>query len=68
MNALDLEKYIIRGAFPEDLPKEAYELYQYEVAEGCPTAIAKHPIHGYFVIQTTGQGPYIIWPTKNEDQ
>ncbi len=47
-------------------PKEALELAK-EESMCAPTGIAKHPEHGWFVIQSTGQGPYIIWQEEASD-
>lgn len=65
ITALELEAHIVR---PEDprfalAPEAARRLYAQEVAEGVPTAIAVHPRASYkwYVIQSSGQGPYIIW-------
>jgi len=43
-------------------PEEAVALALEETRQGVPTGIAKHPENGWFVIQSSGQGPYIIWP------
>lgn len=65
ITAAELEAHIVR---PDDArfglaPEAARRLYAQEVAEGVPTAIAIHPRASFkwYVIQTSGQGPYIIW-------
>jgi hypothetical protein len=46
-----------------DAPIEAVKVLEKE--NGIPTAIAHHAEYGWFVIQTSGQGPYIIWSQLN---
>lgn len=60
MNALLLEKHLI--AFDEwpKAPQEAQELAVKETALGVPTGISLH-LGRYYVIQSSGQGPYVIW-------
>ena len=62
-DAMELEKYIVKDA-AADAPQEALQVLFEESKAGVPTAIAHHPELGWFVIQTSGQGPYIIWPTE----
>jgi len=45
----------------EGIPAEALQLAQKETANKVPTGIAQHPKYGWVVVQTSGQGPYIIW-------
>lgn len=45
----------------EYVPEEARKLALEETAQGIPTAIGFHPILGWVVFQTSGQGPYLIW-------
>ena len=45
-----------------EVPAAARDLAKAETAEGVPTGIAHCPEQGWFVIQTSGQGPYVIWP------
>jgi hypothetical protein len=68
VNPFELEQHIIKnlpegenGDWPKDIPQEAINMYLEEVRMGIPTAIARHPTEGIYVIQTSGQGPYIIW-------
>lgn len=58
----DLEEFIVPKDRHNEAPKEAVEIYEREIGDRVPTAIAKHPTLGWFVIQTCGQGPYVIWP------
>lgn len=61
--AFELEGYMI-SRDEWDLcgaPEEAVRIAREETAQGIPTAIAKHPSKGWFVIQTAGQGPYVVW-------
>jgi hypothetical protein len=65
ITAAELEAHIV---VPEDTrfglaPEAARRLYAQETAAGVPTAIAIHPRASYkwYVIQTSGQGPRIIW-------
>jgi len=60
-NALQLEIYMIPTDEWDRAPKEARELAEKESASGASTGIAKHPEEGWFVLQTCGQGPIIIW-------
>jgi len=67
--AFQLEKMMVK---PKDwdicgAPAGAVELAKRESDTGAPTGIAKHPTLGWFVIQTTGQGPYIIWEERKND-
>lgn len=61
IDAFDLEKKIVSKKRHQEAPKKALALYESETAIGVPTAIAYDKKHGWFVIQTSGQGPYIIW-------
>jgi len=63
MNPLTLEKFIVQDH--KAAPPEAVQLFNEESKSGVPTAISHHPDEGWFVLQTSGQGPYIIWPTLN---
>ncbi len=61
INAFELEGYLVKEDQHQNAPAEAIKIYNEGVAEGVPTGIAKHPRFGWFVIQTSGQGPYVIW-------
>lgn len=57
------EQYIVQEKdWPEEVPLEAIQQYREGIDEGVPAAIAKDPEFGWVVIQTSGQGPYFIWP------
>ena len=43
-------------------PEEAVRIATQETKLGCPAGIASHPKHGFVVLQSSGQGPYILWP------
>jgi len=58
----ELEKYITHNHI--NAPIEAVKIFEKEKLLGIPTAISKHPKAGWFVIQTSGQGPYVIWKEK----
>ena len=45
----------------DDIPAEALRLAKEESATGVPTGITNHPKYGWMVLQTSGQGPYLIW-------
>jgi hypothetical protein len=49
-------------------PIAAVALAEEETKHRVPTGIARHPEHGWFVIQTSGQGPYIIWQEGDEPE
>lgn len=68
--AMELEKYLIHpNKYGEhDIPEEMLELVNEEGGHGVPTGIAKHPEHGYFVLQTSGQGPYIVMRQLSEKE
>jgi|GEM_PF-3074110 len=53
------EPYIIEPLI--GIPIEALKEFVKGVEEGVPTAIARHPVHGYAAIQSSGQGPYFVW-------
>lgn len=63
VNMMVLEKKLIpitqyrRCGIPEDVIK----LVAQETAGGLPTGIGKDEKLGWFVLQTSGQGPYLIW-------
>ena len=60
--AEELEQYITQNH--SKAPQEAIDMFLEESLQRIPTALALHPEHGWFVIQTSGQGPYIIWPLE----
>ena len=47
------------------IPDAAKKLYQKEVKVGIPTAIGYDDKLGYYIIQTAGQGPYLIWQERH---
>ena len=63
IHPMSLEKYLIHPDEWETCgaPSEALDLAKDESSQGVPTGLVKHPEHGWFVLQTSGQGPYIIW-------
>jgi hypothetical protein len=63
-SAGELETFIVTDH--TGAPPEAVELFTSESSDGVPTAIVHHPEAGWFVIQTSGQGPYIIWPVEEK--
>lgn len=58
-NPSDFEPYIIEEL--NNIPLGALKAFIAGTDEGVSTAVAKHPILGYAVIQTAGQGPMIVW-------
>ena len=60
--AMMLEDFLIEPPkWPSSGASDAFLiLAAVESNAGVPTGIAKHPEHGFFVLQTSGQGPYII--------
>lgn len=56
-NIIPREKY---EKWPKCIPNYVKRMYNREVALGVPTALAKYK-GKYYLIQTSGQGPYIIW-------
>jgi hypothetical protein len=63
MTAAELEKRILKQDMWDtlQLPQEAIDLANRETAQGIPTAIAVDDDGRLYVIQSSGQGPYIIW-------
>jgi hypothetical protein len=66
--AFDLEKHMMSW---EDLetsgcPQDFIDEARSSSNEGIPTGFGKHPVHGWFVIWSAGQGPGIAkletWP------
>jgi hypothetical protein len=55
-----LEHHLIPTENWPEAPFEARHLADCESAEGVPTGIAVYEGR-YYVIQSSGQGPYIIW-------
>lgn len=49
----------------EDIPAEALRLAKKESATGVPTGITNHPKYGWMVLQTSGQGPYLVWSERD---
>ena len=54
IDPFELEKHI--------MPIEAINIFLTEFSAGVPTAIGYHEPLGWYVLQTSGQGPYVIWP------
>jgi hypothetical protein len=40
---------------------EAVKEFREENLQGIPSAIGHHPQRGWFVLSTSGQGPYFVW-------
>lgn len=60
--AIDLEPYLIGPPWHEDLVKRFPDYIQRQVAErSVPTELGNHHEYGYFALETTGQGPIILW-------
>lgn len=51
----------IKAIPKEAIPIEGVMVMNESIREGVPTAMVKHPKHGYVVICKSGQGPYVIW-------
>jgi hypothetical protein len=62
--AFELEGFLTKDF--EGCPPEALAIYNEDI-DGAPIGIAKHPEKGWFVIGTSGQGPYIIWSEKENE-
>lgn len=57
-----LERHLIPVERWSEAPTEAQKIANEQSAQGCPTGIARNPETGtYVVLQSSGQGPYIIW-------
>lgn len=62
MDAATLESHLIPKSQWVSAPQDACRLALDETDLGVPTGIAQDPETGkWFVIQSSGQGPYIIW-------
>lgn len=61
--ALDLEKDLIPFEKWDSCgaPSEAIRIAREESSQGVPTGIAFDPKRGWVVLQSSGQGPYLIW-------
>jgi hypothetical protein len=59
--AFELEHKLIPYKEWSKAPAAAFEVAMQSHAEGVPTGIAFHSELGWFVIQSSGQGPYIVW-------
>ena len=58
----EAESHLVQTDLWGEAPEELRLLAEAEVQQGVPTAIAYIPGHGWFGVQTSGQGPYFIWP------
>lgn len=68
INIFELENEIINYDSileKESIPAECMRVYFDGVNNGVPTAIGWHVEAGWFVLETTGQGPYITYTEKN---
>lgn len=64
-NPLDLEVLLIPSDQWNNAPKEAQKIAKEQTKEGIPTGISYDPSTGsYFVLQSSGQGPYVIWQSS----
>lgn len=61
VTAGELERYLIDRSRWSEAPKEAFDLAESETMEGVPTGISLYK-GTYYVIQSSGQGPYILYP------
>jgi hypothetical protein len=59
LEAKDYEPYILKEL--NTIPLGALKAFVEGAEEDVSTAIARHPKHGYAVIQTAGQGPMLVW-------
>jgi hypothetical protein len=59
VNAADFEKHIVSETQHHKAPKRARELFNNGMPG--PIAISNHPIFGWAVIESSGQGPYFVW-------
>lgn len=66
MTMMDLEKKMIPVSEWHRAPIVAYELAEKETAQRVPTGIGHDAVLGWYVLQTSGQGPYLIW-SENEN-
>lgn len=60
----NLEDHLI----DHDKWNEAPDIARFQADEGVPTAIGKHPTLGWYVIESSGQGPYLIWSEWEEQE
>ena len=59
---MDLELYLIPPPWHEDLCKRFPEYIQREIAQrASPIGLGNHHEYGFFALETTGQGPIILW-------
>ena len=49
-------------------PAEALRVATEGATKNVPNAIAKHPTHGWFVLESNGSGPYVVWWEKDRHQ
>jgi hypothetical protein len=56
---LSLEKHLVDQDEWDKAPQEAQNTHKTSTEEGVPSAIGKHPELGWYVIESSGQGPYL---------
>jgi DNA-directed RNA polymerase subunit M/transcription elongation factor TFIIS len=66
-NLFQLEKNIIPWTLLDmsRVPKLARKIYAEECKEGVSSGIGCDPEIGWYVLSTSGQGPYLIWQQNN---
>ena len=59
--AWEAEKYLIPSEEwdTSGVPPEALAVV--EKSRGVPVGIARHPKYGWIVLESSGQGPYVVW-------
>lgn len=62
-----LERHMIKTEDWGTAPQEAQNIARAESADGVPTGISNYE-GKWYVIQSSGQGPYTIWPEDPPDQ
>jgi hypothetical protein len=64
MSPFELEKLLL-PSYAEldimDIPEDAKRIFKEETAQRVPTGIGYQVDLGWFVLQSSGQGPYLIW-------
>lgn len=61
-----LENKLVGEVRRKQAPRKALEIYEDEALQGVPTGIGYDETLGWFVLQTSGQGPYLIWSEREE--
>jgi hypothetical protein len=46
-------------------PEKVYRMARKNSAEGMPTGIGIHPTFGWVILESSGQGSYLIWKEKD---